>query len=80
APTTAYIITEDATTETNACIGSLSCNETTTGTASDYSAAHTFTNFVASQAAVGDWCEICTDGVSWYVTGNANLYAGMTLT
>ena len=80
APTTAYIITEDTASDTNVLIGSSKANQITTGQNDDYSAAFTQVNFVASQAVVGDWISIWSDGVKFYVNGNANVRAGITFT
>lgn len=79
APTTAYIITEDTSADTNVLIGSAGANETDTNSDDDYSAAFTQVNFVASNAVVGDWVRIWSDGIKFYVFGNANVRAGITL-
>lgn len=35
--------------------------------------------FVASQAAVGDWADLCSDGTNWYVQAGSSLDAGITI-
>ena len=37
-------------------------------------------NFVANQAAIGDNCELVSDGTKWYVNAFARLTAGVTFT
>jgi hypothetical protein len=37
-------------------------------------------NFVADQAAVGDWIELISDGTNWYASGACAVAAGITFT
>ena len=80
APTTAYIITEDGGADTDKVIGTMAEGEINTNADADYSGGATFVNFVASQAAIGDWVEYFSDGLQWYIHGHANLTAGATIT
>lgn len=77
APTTAYIISDGG---NDTIIGGFSSSELTDAAVMDYDAAGDQVNFVASNAVVGDWCEFISDGTSWYVSGHANVQAGMTIT
>ncbi len=47
---------------------------TTTGTGEDV------ITFVTGQAEEGDWCEMFTDGVNWYISGQSELAANITVT
>jgi len=80
APTTAYIITEDATADTNVLTGGFSCSELTDAAVAAYTGAATQINFVASQAAIGDNVSIMCDGNRFYIQGHTNLQAGVTIT
>ncbi len=80
APTTAYIITEDASVDTNTIVGALDTAVVLSGTPSDTITAGTFVTFAANQAIVGDWCIFETDGTKWYVYGQSNVLIGLTLT
>lgn len=78
APTTDYIL---ATTSGDAImIGGI--NELEVDTASDgpYTAAGITIVLEASVAAVGDYIELESDGVSWYFKGQSNLDAAVTFT
>lgn len=77
APTTAYIITED---DTDKVVTNSDTGVVLTATDSPASTGHTFYNFVASQAIVGDWCVWETNGVNWFVYGRSNVFAGLTVT
>jgi hypothetical protein len=37
-------------------------------------------NFIANQAAIGDNCDVVSDGTKWYVNAFARLAAGVTFT
>lgn len=79
APTTAYIIAT-ATADVDTITGGFSSAELTDAAVMDYDAAGDQINFVANQAAVGDWVEVISDGSNWYTSGHANLQAGLTIT
>lgn len=80
APTTAYIITEKAASDTNILTGGFSCAELTDAAVAAYSAAFTQVNLVASLAVVGDWVKITCNGTRFYIEGHTNVQAGVTLT
>ena len=80
APTTAYIITEDTSVDTNVMTGGFSCAELTDAAVAAYSAAFTQVNLVASLAVVGDWVKVSTNGTRFYVEGHTNVQAGVTVT
>ncbi len=80
APTTAYIITEDAGSDTNVLTGGFSSAELTDAAVAAYSAAFTQVNLVANLAVVGDWVKISTNGTRFYVEGHTNVQAGVTVT
>jgi len=80
APTTAYIITENAASDTNILTGGFSSAELTDAAVAAYSAAFTQVNLVASQAVVGDWVTITTNGTRYYISGHTNVQAGVTAT
>ena len=80
APTTAYIITEDAGTDTNVLSGGVAELEVDTANDGPYSAAFTQVNFVASVAAVGDYIDVECNGTRFFVRGLTNLDGGITLT
>lgn len=74
APTTAYIIATNG--GDNIMIGSVSCSTADDAGASDANA--DVINFVASQAIVGDWIELISDGTSWFFSGNCFVAEGIT--
>ena len=74
APTTAYII--DSAEGDN--ISGMILNRA--GVAGVAAAAEDQINFVASQAKIGDSIELVCDGTIWYVTGWADVAAGITAT
>ena len=80
APTTAYIITEKAASDTNVLTGGFSCAELTDAAVAAYTAAATQINLVASAAVVGDWVTITSNGTRYYIEGHTNVQAGVTLT
>lgn len=81
APTTAYIVTENTSADTNVLTGGFSSAQVTDlASAAAYSAAFTQVNMVASQAVVGDWFTITCNGTRFYVEGHTNVQAGVTLT
>jgi len=80
APTTAYIVTEKASDDTNIITGGFSSGELTDAAVAAYSAAFTQVNMVASAAVVGDWFTITCNGTRFYVEGHTNVQAGVTLT
>jgi len=75
APTTAYIIGSGS----DNIIGGFSSVEDAAGSA-DYDGSANTVEFVANKAAIGDWCELVSDGTSWYVSGNSNVQDGLTIT
>ncbi len=64
----------------NIIIGGINELEVDTANDGPYSAAADTITFVASLAVVGDWCELISDGTSWYLTGQANADGGITVT
>lgn len=80
APTTAYIIIENATADTNILTGGFSCAELTDAAVAAYTAAATQVNLVASAAVVGDWVRITCNGTRFYIEGHVNVQAGVTIT
>ena len=79
-PTTAYIVTEKAASDTNVLTGGVVERETDTASDGPYSAAFTQVNFVANTAVLGDIIRIVSDGVRYYVDGQVNADGGITLT
>lgn len=76
APTTAYIIVTDA--SANIIEGSITSPEVS-ALVSVVANADTI-NFVASLAVAGDWCEVESDGTSWFLSGQTFVQDGMTTT
>lgn len=74
APTTAYIIATNG--GDNIMIGSVSCSTADDLGASDANA--DVINFVASEAIVGDWIRMVSDGTNWYFSGNCFVAEGIT--
>lgn len=79
APTTAYVITEDTSADTNIMTGGFSCAELTDAGVAAYHAAFTQVNLVANQGAVGDIVTIKCNGTRFYVSGHTNVQAGVTV-
>ncbi len=79
-PTTAYIITEDTSVDTDVLTGGVHERDHTAAAASPYSAAFTQVNFVASVAVAGDEIEIRCNGTRYYVHGLVNADGAVTLT
>ena len=80
-PTTAYIITENAASDTNTIVGCMTASTGQTNAAAFSATGVTFITFVVSSGAVkGDWVEITTDGTNWYATGCSTVPAGITMT
>lgn len=77
APTTAYTIA--TTSSANIIIGGINELEVDTSDDGPYSAVGDLISFVANVAAVGDWCEVISDGTSWYLTGQTNADGGITI-
>ena len=44
-----------------------------------YSAVGDLISFVDAVAVVGDWCEVISDGTSWFLTGQTNADGGVTI-
>jgi len=80
APTTAYIITENATYDTNIVLGSINTSTGQTSAADFETSGGTFVNFVASAAAVGDWVTVETNGTNWFAYGQCTIVTGITIT
>lgn len=78
-PTTAYIISEDTSVDTDVINTEMTSSEDAGGSG-DYDTTHTQINLVASQAVIGDWVSIISDGVLFYARGNTNVQAGATST
>lgn len=74
APTTAYIITTNA--SANIMYGMM---EERAGTAGVAGAARDTFNFVANQSIIGDWVEFESDGTNWYYHGMVDVAAGNTV-
>jgi hypothetical protein len=74
APTTAYIIASAS--AANVINGQI-CTAAD-GTAVTTAAASDVINFVASQAILGDYVEMISDGTSWLINGMCAVAAGMT--
>lgn len=80
APTTAYIITEKAADDTNVLTSHINELKHATQSAGPYNAAHTFVNFVAAVAGVGDYIDISCNGTRFFVRGETDADGGITLT
>jgi hypothetical protein len=78
APTTSYTIGTNA--GANVIIGGINELEVDTADDGPYSAAADTITFVQAVAVVGDWCEVVSDGTSWFLTGQTNADGGVTLT
>jgi len=78
-PTTAYIISEDTSVDTDV-INTIMTSSEDAGGNGDYDTTHTQINLVASASVIGDWVEIISDGVLFYAHGNTNVQAGATST
>ena len=76
APTTAYIIKEEATEDTDVIIVEGIIN--VAGDAGVANTGCTNVNFVANQAIIGDWVEIFCNGTNFFVSGLASVAAGIT--
>jgi hypothetical protein len=74
APTTAYIITTNA--SANIMFGMMLERAGTAGVAG--AGRDTF-NFVANQAIIADWVEFWSDGTNWYYHGMVDVAAGNTV-
>lgn len=79
-PTTAYIITEKAASDTNIVLGSLNTSTGQTAAADFEVSGATFVTFVAATALLGDWVSIETNGVNWFVYGQATVPTAITIT
>lgn len=77
APTTAYTIVTSG--SANIIHGQISSAEDAAGSVSTTASADTI-SFVANKAIKGDYCEVESDGTSWYVSGMCNVQDGMTTT
>ena len=79
-PTTAYIITEDGTADTNTVVGVITTSTGhTTAAAFASDTPVTFLNFVATAGEVGDWATVSTNGTNWFVRGVCQIPTGITL-
>ncbi len=79
-PTTAYIITEDAASETDKIRGGFDTGIVLTASDSPTSGGCTFITFVANEADPGDFCIFETDGLSWFCYGRTEVLAAVTMT
>jgi hypothetical protein len=64
----------------NIMIGGINENEVDTSDDGPYDADGDTITFADGVAVVGDYCEMISDGTSWYVTGQANADGGVTVT
>lgn len=64
---------------TNIIIGGINELEVDTNDDGPYSAIGDLITFVANVAVVGDWCEVISDGTSWFLTGQTNADGGITI-
>lgn len=76
-PTTAYTIATAS--SANIIIGGINELEVDTADDGPYSAVGDLISFVANVAVVGDWCEVISDGTSWFLTGQTNADGGITI-
>jgi len=65
--------------DTNILIGGVNELEVDTGDDGPYINNGDLLTFVANVAVVGDWCEVISDGTSWFLTGQTNADGGITL-
>ncbi len=79
-PTTAYIITENAASDTDIILGSINTSTGQTAAADFEVSGATFVTFVAAVALVGDWVTIENNGTNWFAYGQATVPAGITIT
>jgi hypothetical protein len=77
APTTAYIVSAGAAPNTDSISGPILNRAGVAGVAI---ALGDQVNFVASQAIIGDYINIESDGSAWFVDGVADVVAGITAT
>lgn len=75
-PTTAYIILGGGTT----IVGGVNELETDTTEDGPYTAGAAQINLVANLANAGDWIDVVSDGVKWFVCGQTNLDGAVTFT
>ena len=78
APTTAYIVSEDTSADTNVVHGVVSTAEAGGAAANTDGTPVTQVNFVASNAAIGDYVDVVCDGSKWLVLGQAADDANIT--
>lgn len=78
-PTTAWIITEDGTADTDKVIVGINELEVDTGDDGPRSAGCTTVTFAANVALAGDFVDIFCDGTNYYVHGQTNADGGITL-
>tara|TARA_Y100000310_G_C20143621_1_gene561398 strand:+ start:75 stop:530 length:456 start_codon:yes stop_codon:yes gene_type:complete len=74
-----YIITENATYDTNKIIGGINELETDTDDDGPSSTGCTFITLPNATDTVGDYINVWTDGVSWYIDGQTVLDGGAAL-
>ncbi len=80
-PTTAYIITEKASADTDTILGSINTSTGQTSAADFEASGATFVTFVVSSGAVvGDWVTLETNGTNWFAYGQCTVPAGITIT
>lgn len=78
-PTTAYIV-KPATGDEDTILGNLNSSTGQTSAMDFETTGGDQVNFVANQAKVGDYIDMTTDGVKWYVEGSATVIAALTIT
>lgn len=77
APTGSYTIVTNA--SANVIHGQIASAEDAAGSVSTTAASDTI-SFVLNLAIIGDYCEVISDGTSWFVSGLCNVQDGMTTT
>lgn len=79
APTTAYTVTTNGTTQ-NVLFGSISSPDLDAGGDATLTNATgvDVVSFAANKAKIGDWVEVISDGTNWYATGHAQVFDGIT--
>ena len=79
APTTAYILAA-VTADADTIKGNLNSSTGQTAAMDFETAGGDQVNFVANQAVAGDYIDLTTDGVNWYVEGSSTVIAALTIT
>ena len=74
-----YIITENATFDTDILVSQFNELEVDTSDDGPSSTGHTTITFADGVAIAGDWVELLCDGTNWYATGQTKADGGITL-